>query len=105
MPNSSLRVLLRPLAVADLEGIWHYTAQTWSVDQADVYLDQINANLLLVAENPTIGIDYSHVGHGVHRYQVGRHGVFYRVDSGQLIVIRVLHDSMDAPRQFLASDE
>lgn len=100
MTGNSLSVSLRPLAVADLEDIWRHTAQSRNVDQADKYLDQIEQRLALLAENPSLGTDYSHVGPGVQRYQVGRHGVFYRTDENQLVVIRVMHDRMDAPRRF-----
>lgn len=105
MTAHRLRVSLRPLAVADLEGIWRYTAQAWNVDQADHYLDLLNERLELLAENPSLGADYSHVEAGVQRYQVGRHGVFYRTDKKQLVVIRVLHDRMDAPRRLSDSGQ
>ena len=46
-----------------------------------------------------LGADYSHVAPGVRRHQLGRHGVFYRIDERQLVVIRVLHDRMDVPQR------
>lgn len=104
MTAHRLRVSLRPLAVADLEDVWRYTAQAWNIDQADLYLDQLNERLELLAENPSVGMDYSHVETGVQRYQVGRHGVFYHIDANQLVVIRVLHDRMDAPRRLTEID-
>ena len=64
MTGNSLSVSLRPLAVADLEDIWRHTAQSRNVDQADKYLDQIEQRLALLAENPSLGTDYSHVGPG-----------------------------------------
>jgi plasmid stabilization system protein ParE len=30
-----------PLAIADIEGIWDYSAETWGPDQADRYTDEI----------------------------------------------------------------
>ena len=105
MTGHRLGVSLRPLAVTDLETIWRYTAQAWNVEQADQYLDQLNERLELLAENPSLGLDYSHVEAGVQRYQVGRHGVFYRIDNHLLVVIRVLHDRMDAPRRLSDSDQ
>lgn len=87
------------MAIEDLEGIWRHTAQAWNSEQADQYLDQIDQRLALLAENPTLGVDYAHVEKGVRRYQVGRHGVFYRIDGMALVVIRVLHDRMDARRR------
>lgn len=97
MSAGRLEVVLRPRAITDLEAVWRYTASEWNSDQADRYLDQFDNRLSLLADNPTLGSDYSHVRPGVRRYQVGRHGVFYRVARNQLVVVRVLHDRMDTP--------
>ena len=35
------RVTFSPAAIADIDGIWDYTAETWGVDQADRYTDDI----------------------------------------------------------------
>jgi len=35
------RVTFSPAAIADLEGIWDYTAEQWGLDQADLYIDSI----------------------------------------------------------------
>ncbi|MCA8927827.1 MAG: type II toxin-antitoxin system RelE/ParE family toxin, partial [Alphaproteobacteria bacterium] len=39
---------LRPAAQADLEGIWRYTAEQWSADQADRYVDGLQATIALL---------------------------------------------------------
>ncbi|WP_348626341.1 type II toxin-antitoxin system RelE/ParE family toxin [Aminobacter sp. AP02] len=36
------RLLFSPAAEADLEQIWHYTADTWSPEQANQYVLQIH---------------------------------------------------------------
>lgn len=35
------RVTFSPAAIADIDGIWDYTAETWGVDQAEHYADDI----------------------------------------------------------------
>jgi len=37
------RVVLTPQTDRDLEDIWRYTAETWSLRQADLYIDEIEA--------------------------------------------------------------
>ncbi|WP_209714988.1 type II toxin-antitoxin system RelE/ParE family toxin [Duganella sp. 1411] len=34
---------LTPAAERDLESIWIYTSQRWSIDQADRYIDMLTA--------------------------------------------------------------
>ena len=46
---------LRPRADADLADIWRYTAQEWSVDQADRYYRGIIAALQMLGEQPSLG--------------------------------------------------
>ena len=43
------KVLIRPRAYADLEGIWLYTFEKWSEEQADRYLRQLNEAIQLLA--------------------------------------------------------
>ncbi len=91
-----LRLRVTPKAEADLVGIWAYSFEHWGADQADTYLDLLEEGMEQLALHPTLGIDYSHVLPGYRRLQVEHHGVFYRVAEPELLVIRVLHDSMDA---------
>lgn len=100
-----LAIALRPLAVRDLEEIWLYSSKTWNPDQADRYLDQFDTRLAVLAENPTLGVDYSHVQPEIRRYQIGRHGVFCRIADSKLLVVRVLHERMDAPRLLSEAEE
>ena len=55
---------LSKAAELDLLNIWRYTSQTWSEDQADKYLDELErvcANIrsgdLLVKEMPKVHVD------------------------------------------------
>ena len=48
-------------AVSDLEEIWLYTAQNWSVGQADRYYNLIMDELNFICKNPKAGRDMSHV--------------------------------------------
>lgn len=44
------RVTFSPAAIADIDGIWDYTAETWGVDQAEHYTDDIRDTCDALAE-------------------------------------------------------
>ena len=96
-----LRLTVTPKAESDLTGIWLYTCEEWGVDQADVYLDQLEAGVNQLITHPSIGADYAHVLPGYRRLQVKHHAVFYQVHEPEVLIVRVLHEDMDAPRRLL----
>lgn len=81
----------------DLEKIWAYTYENWSVEQADRYIRQIVEEIEYVASNPNQGKDFSYVRQGYLRTKVKLHYIFYKIDNKNDLVevIRVLHQRMD----------
>lgn len=51
-------------ALNDLEKIWIYTFETWSIEQADRYFNLLMDEIEYLTVNPKSGIDYSHVRKG-----------------------------------------
>lgn len=78
-----------------------YTCEEWGVDQADSYLDQLEAGMNQLINHPSLGANYAHVLDGYRRLQVEHHAVFYKVLEAELLVVRVLHEDMDAPQRLL----
>lgn len=95
------RLSVTPKAESDLTGIWLYTCEEWGVDQADVYLDQLEAGMNQLMDHPSLGADYAHALPGYRRLQVEHHAVFYQVRESEVLIVRVLHEDMDAPRRLL----
>lgn len=89
------RVTFSPAAIADIDGIWDYTAETWGVDQADRYTDDIRdaCEELAVDSKKGRAVD---VRDGYLKYAVGKHFVFFVMAGDGIAVIRVLHQQMDA---------
>ena len=89
------RVTFSPAAIADIDGIWDYTAEIWGVDQAEHYTDDIRdtCNALAVGEKKGRPVD---VREGYLKYAVGKHFVFFVMAGDGIAVIRVLHQQMEA---------
>ncbi len=81
----------------DLEKIWAYTFETWSLEQADRYINQIFEEIEYISMKPENGKDFSYVRKNYIRTKVKFHFIFYKVSKKTKIVevIRVLHQQMD----------
>lgn len=84
-------------ATDDLESIWLYTVEHWSVEQADRYVGLILDAFDGILLEPLAGKDFGHVREGYWGIKAGAHLIFYRVNEvDQAIeIIRVLHGRMD----------
>ena len=84
-------------AVKDLEEIWSYTKQKWSLEQADRYFHLLMDEIEYLTINPKSGMDYSHVRKGYFRSKVKSHFIFYKINLkvNELEIIRILHQQMD----------
>ncbi|AZB21504.1 type II toxin-antitoxin system RelE/ParE family toxin [Kaistella haifensis] len=84
-------------AKSDIEKIWLYTFENWSLEQADRYFELIMNEIEYIAENPNSGNDYSDVRKGYLRTRIKSHFIFYKVNKKQneVEIIRILHQRMD----------
>ena len=96
-----VKLSITPKAESDLIGIWVYTCEEWGVEQADKYLDQLEEGMKQLVNYPSLGTNYAHVLPGYRRLQVAHHAVFYQVLEREILVVRVLHEDMDAPQRLL----
>lgn len=92
----SIRVT--PAAESDLVAVWTYSAQAWGADRADTCLDQLEAGINRLRQYPALGIDYAHVRPGYRMLHVEHHCAFYTHRGDEVLIVRVLHETMDAPR-------
>jgi toxin ParE1/3/4 len=60
-------------ALSDLEKIWLYTFETWSLEQADRYINLLMDEIEYLTLNPKSGKDYSHVRRGYFSSRVKSH--------------------------------
>lgn len=92
-------VLLTPLARADLENIWLYTAANWSVQQADDYFHTLEAAFegLAAGQKISTAVD---VRAGYRKYIAGSHVIYFMPLPTGIEIIRILHHAMDVSRHF-----
>ncbi len=84
-------------ASEDIENIWLYTFENWSLEQADRYINLIIDEIEYLAENPNSGKDFNHIRKNYRGSKVKSHLIFYRLIDKQtdIEIIRVLHQRMD----------
>ena len=94
------KIRLSRKAIADLDGIWDYTAQTWSEEQADIYYRQIYTTIQELHSLPvSLEKAYDVIKPGLFGYKIGHHIVFYKKQKdGSIWVDRILHEKMDYQR-------
>lgn len=86
----SLNIL--PQADADLEEIWLYTANEWSIEQADSYIIGLHTTFSILCETPEIARERTEFTPPVRLHPSGQHHVIYRIEGASLSVIRILHN-------------
>ena len=85
---------LSPLAEIDLEEIWFYTFQNWSLAQADSYHRDLVAAFEGLASGTKRGRDVD-VRPNYLKCPVGPHMIYFRNSDDQIKVIRVLNQRQD----------
>lgn len=94
------KIRLSRKAISDLDGIWDYTVETWSEEQAVTYYRQIQAAIQSLNNLPDyLVIQYDIIKPGLLGHKVGHHILFYKKhDDGSIWVDRILHKRMDYQR-------
>ncbi len=91
-------------ALQDIREIARHTQRQWGVDQRRSYLSGLDKTFALLADNPAISPERAEFDPPVriHRYQ--RHIIVYVAETGGILVIRVLHASMDIAARLARDD-
>ena len=87
--------LISNKAVSDLEEIWLYTLENWSIEQADRYYNLIFDEIHFICKNLNSGKSKEHIRKGYRASKVNSHLIFYRIEKNIVEIIRILHESMD----------
>ncbi len=94
-----LKIVFHEKAIEDLEEIWLYTFQTWSLEQADRYHNLIYKEIEFLANRPGFGKDLNYLRKGYRSSKIKSHFIFYKYSSSEIEIIRILHENMDIPNR------
>jgi toxin ParE1/3/4 len=87
---------LSPLAFEDIKGIFKYTLNTHGRRQAQEYRDGLKKCCQMLGLHKTAGESADDLGHGLRSFAYRSHTLYYLVRDHDVLIIRVLHQSMDA---------
>ena len=83
-------------ALEDINNIWIYTAENWSVEQADRYYNLIIDEIEYIVENLNMAIEVGKIRKSYKYSKVKSHLIFFKKDkTNEIEVVRVLHEGMD----------
>lgn len=88
------------LAESDLAEIADYTIEGFGIDQARRYRDALDTCFQTLADNSKIGRSADQLTPDLRRYEHQSHVVFYVPEGEGVLIVRVLHESMDVSRHF-----
>jgi toxin ParE1/3/4 len=91
-----MRYSISEKANQDIEKIWLYTFENWSLEQADRYYNLILDEIEYLSENFQSGKSVDYIKKGYRSSIVKSHIIFYKKSEGNIVeIIRVLHQKMD----------
>lgn len=83
----------------DIENIGRYTQNIWGAAQRRRYLDGLNDRFIALSEAPEMAAERHEFDPPVRIHPYERHLIVYVIDDHGILVVRVLHESMDVPAQ------
>ena len=83
-------------ALEDINNIWIYTAENWSIEQADRYYNLILDEIEYIVQNLERARDFGKIRKSYKYSKVKSHLIFFKKDKKNKIeVVRVLHERVD----------
>lgn len=90
------KYIISEKALEDINNIWIYTAENWSVEQANRYYNQIIDEIEYIVDNFDMARDFGKIRKSYRYSKVKSHLIFFKKDkTNEIEVIRVLHERMD----------
>ena len=92
------QILYSHAALKDLEGIADYTGRMWGSEQAKRYLWEVRGHIRRLP-NGGVATKPLKLRRGLlFSTPINRHIVLFEATQDQILVIRILHQSMDLPQ-------
>ena len=94
-PREAARYRLTPAALTDLDDIWLYSAETWSVAQADRYVDHLVRVFEMIAAVPTLAREHREFDPPVRIHAYQNHLIIYTQSDDHVAILRLLGGRQD----------
>ena len=92
MPQTQVDAFrLTPAAETDLDAIWEFTAEQWSIDQAETYLRGLNDKFNQLCAFPLSNRERTEISPPVRLSIYKSHLIIYRLETDHVAVLRVVH--------------
>ena len=89
-------------AVEDINNIWIYPVENWSVAQADRYYNLIYDEIKYIVNNFDMARDFGEIRKSYKCSKVKSHLIFFKKDKmNEIEVVRVLHEKMDVESRLI----
>lgn len=82
-------------AESDLAKMYEYGIETFGLKQAQAYLFGVHDIFQVLSENSNLGRDASEFVLTLKRFSYKSHTIFYYVTDIDILIVRVLNQSMD----------
>ena len=87
-------------ALEDIDKIWLYTLENWSLNQANHYYRLLYQEIDFIVEDVEGGKDIGKIRLGYRQSKVKSHLIIYKkAEDGIVEIVRVLHQMMDIPNR------
>jgi toxin ParE1/3/4 len=93
-----MRLELSRRAQADLDDIRDFSLERFGAVRAIAYIDAIEQAFRRILGYPEIGEPYQTSQVPIRSLACQRHHIFYSIEDGVVLVVRILHGAMDAER-------
>lgn len=98
------RLVFTEIARADLASIRRYSLRTWGPDQTSRYMEALRETLKGLALGTVVTRSRRDLRPAIRMAISGRHSIFLEASESRILIVRILHDSMDYQRH-LGTDE
>ena len=95
-----IKYKLSDLASQDLDSIIDYTVQNFGYKAMIKYHQSLEHCFESIAKNPMMGLPSDFIKENYYRFNHQSHVVFYQINGSELLIVRILHKSMDVEGWF-----
>ncbi|WP_452224296.1 type II toxin-antitoxin system RelE/ParE family toxin [Lacinutrix chionoecetis] len=83
------------IAKQDLKNIFKYSFKEFGLNQAEIYIHQLEISIEKLAINPDIGKTRNELKNGLYSFPEQEHIIFYRIFKNHIRIVRILHNKRD----------